>query len=262
MAVGGVDGDDVYLAADQFLGPFEKITGRANGGAHAQAALFVLGRVGVLQFLLNVLDRDQALERVVVVHHQQFLNAVSVQNAFGVFKRGADGNGDEPVAALRHPRRDRQMEIGFKAQVAIGEDADQMAALGRHRNAGDAELLHQFERVGDGLVGADGDGIDNHAALGALHAVDLLHLPFERHVAVNDADAALLGEGDGKVRLRHRVHGGADDRNLQRNPAGQQGAGVGLPGQNVAVRRLQENVVKSEAFLNLIGNHVSLQDSW
>jgi hypothetical protein len=203
-----------------------------------------------------------ALERIVVVHHQQLLHAVLVQNAFGVFERGADGYGDEPVPALRHAGRDGQMEIRLKAQVAIGEDADQVPAFGGHRNAGDAKLLHQFERVGDRLVGADGDGIDNHAALGALHAVDLLHLPFERHVAVNDADAALLGEGDGQVCFRHRVHGGADDRNLQGNPAGQQGAGVGLPGQNGAVRRLQENVVKGEAFLNLIGNHVSLQDSW
>ena len=35
------------------------------------------------------------------------------------------------------------------------------------------------------------------------------------HVAVDDADAALLRERDGQVRLGDRVHGGADDRNVK-----------------------------------------------
>ena len=50
----------------------------------------VLGGVGILQFLLNVLDGDQALQVVVIVHHQQLFDAMLVQNRFGFLERGAD----------------------------------------------------------------------------------------------------------------------------------------------------------------------------
>ena len=40
----------------------------------------VLGRVRVFQLLLDVLDGDQALQVVVVVHYQQLLDAVLVQD--------------------------------------------------------------------------------------------------------------------------------------------------------------------------------------
>ena len=49
---------------------------------------------------------------------------------------------------------------GDEAQVAVGEDADQ-AALARDRDPGDLEASHEFERVGDGLFGGDGDRIDD-----------------------------------------------------------------------------------------------------
>src|ERR1035438_5043785 len=64
------DGDYVHLARDQFLRAFHKIAGGADGRADAQASLAVLGGIRVLQLFLNVLDRDQVLEREVFVHHQ------------------------------------------------------------------------------------------------------------------------------------------------------------------------------------------------
>jgi hypothetical protein len=59
--------------------------------------------------------------------------------------------------------------------------------------------LDQRQRVGQRLVGMDGDRIDHHAALEAL---DPAHLdrPVPRcgQIAVDDADAAGLGHGDGQ----------------------------------------------------------------
>ena len=101
----------------------------------------------------------------------------------------------------------------------------------------------------------DGDRVDDHAALRAFHAIDFFGLPVDRHVAVNEADAALLRQRDGQVRFGDRVHGRADDGNVQRDVAREPGPCVGLCRDDVAARRHQQNVVKCEAFRDRFRNH-------
>ena len=124
MGVRRVDGQHVHFRADQLLRALQKIAGGSDGRAHAQTALGVLRRVRVLQLLLNVLDGDQTLEHVMVVHHQQLFDAVPVQDRLRLLQRGAHRNGNQVL--LGHHLRDRQIEARFKAQVAIGENADQL----------------------------------------------------------------------------------------------------------------------------------------
>src|SRR4029077_15841848 len=64
VAVGGVDGDDVDLTPHQFLCTLQKIAGCPDGCPNPQPALRILRAVGVLQLLLDVLDRDQPLENI------------------------------------------------------------------------------------------------------------------------------------------------------------------------------------------------------
>ena len=59
------------------------------------------------------------------VHHQKFLDAMLLQQALGLFERGADRNGDQIV--LGHHGADGLIEGFLKAQVAVGEDADEFA---------------------------------------------------------------------------------------------------------------------------------------
>ena len=193
--------------AHQLRRALQKIARRPDRSAHAQPALIVLAGVGILQLLLDVLDRDQALQLVLVVHHQQLFHAMLVQDQLGLFERGAHRHGDQVF--LGHHVADGNIGARLKAQIAIGEDAHQPLAL-RHRHAGDAVAAHHFERVGDQLVRADGDGIDDHAALRALHLVDFAGLVGDGKIAVHDADAALLRHGDGHARLGDRVHGRGD----------------------------------------------------
>ena len=68
--------------------------------------------------------------------------------------------------------------------------------------------LHQRQGVGQDRIGADGDGIDHHAAFEALDPADLLGLLFEGEILMDDTHAARLGHGDGQRRFRHRVHRG------------------------------------------------------
>ena len=50
------------------------------------------------------------------------------------------------------------------------------AAILHHRDAGNAVLPHQGERVGERRAGADGDRIDHHAGLELLDLPHLLRL--------------------------------------------------------------------------------------
>ena len=68
------------------------------------------------------------------------------------------------------------IDVGLEAQVAVGEDADQaafLAAVLGDRHARDAVAAHQLERLEDPGGGGERDRVDDHAALGALHAIHL-----------------------------------------------------------------------------------------
>jgi hypothetical protein len=187
----------------------------------------------------------RALERVLIVHHQQLLHAMMVQNLLRLLQRSAHRNGDQML--FGHHLRNRQIVARFKTKIAIGKNTDQFSALG-HRHARDAIPFHQLQRIRYFLVGRDGNRIDDHAAFAALHLVHFFSLALHGHVAVDDPDAALLRERNGQVRFRHRIHGRADNRNIQADAPGEASARVGVGRHHRAARRLQKYVVKSETF--------------
>ena len=250
--MGAVDGQQIHFALHHFLRALEEVAGGADGRAHPQPALRIFGRVGILQFFLNVFDRDQALEVVVVVNHQQFFHAVFVQNVLRVFERGSHRDGDEIF--LGHHFADGNVEAGLKAQIAIGENAHQFSVLG-DGHAGNFVLAHDFERVRNLGVRRHGDRIDDHAAFRALHFVHFVGLLLRRQVAMDDPDAALLGQRNRHVRFRDRVHGGADDGNVQPDIARELGLSVGQGGNDVGARGQQQHVVEGERLRDRKMNH-------
>ena len=112
-------------------------------------------------------------------------------------------HGDEIV--LGHQFGDALARIGGEAHVAVGQNADQLARLAvalralDHRNAGDAVVLHQLERLLQRRRRLDGQRVHHHAGFELLDLAHLRRLLFRLHVAVEDADAAGLRHGD-----RHR----------------------------------------------------------
>ena len=89
-----------------------------------------------------------------------------------------------------------------------------------------------------------GSGIGGAFAAVACILIILLGLALDRHVAMDQAEAALLRERNRQVRFGYRVHGGADDGDVQSDLAGNPGPGIGLRGDDVAAGRKQENVVE------------------
>ena len=94
----------------------------ANRRADAQPALQVLRRAWIFQLLLDVLNCDQALKVVGIVHDEQLLDAMLVQDFFRALKRRSDRNSDQ-ILFGHHPA-DRNIEARFKAEIAISQDPD------------------------------------------------------------------------------------------------------------------------------------------
>jgi hypothetical protein len=149
------------------------------------------------------------------VHDGQLLDLVPVEDALGLVEGRADRSGDEVTA--RHQRADRLGRVGLEPEVAVRKDADQDPVAVGDRDARDAVAGHQLERVGDAGVGREGDRLDDHPRLGALHLVDLRDLVLDREVAVDDADPADARQRDRQAGLGDRVHrrGHHRDRQLE-----------------------------------------------
>ena len=82
-----------------------------------------------------------------------------------------------------------------------------------------------------------------------LDLVDLLGLPLDRHVLVDDAQAALLGQGDGHLALGDRVHRRAEQGDVQPDALGEPRPHVALGGHDVAIARLEQHVVEGDSLV-------------
>ena len=203
--------------------------------------------------LFHVLDGDQADAAVLVVDHQQLFDAVLVQHPLRLVLADALAHRDEVF--VRHQFRDLLARVGGKAHVAVGENADQfaghaLAGAGDHRDAGKAVIGHQRHRVRQHGVGTDGQRIDHHAGFILLDLPHLGGLAVDVEIAVDHADAAGLRHGDRHPRFGDGVHRGSDDRDVERDGAGDVGADIGLGGQDVRKARFQKHVVERIGFAN------------
>ena len=245
MSVRRIDCQHIDLRAREVHGALEKISRRADGRAHEQAPLAVLGRARKLQLFLDVLDGDQSLEVEIGVDDQQLLNPVFLQEALGLFERRAHGHGHQIV--LGHDGADGLIEIFFKAQVAVRQDAHQ-ASPSRHRQSRDAVLAHDVHGVADGQLRRNRHRIDDHSALRALHPVDFLGLAIDAHAPVHEAESSLPRHGNRQARFGDGVHRGRNERNVQGNLAGQLRLRVDFGGQDRGFSRHQQHVVKRQSF--------------
>src|SRR2546429_317060 len=69
-------------------------------------------------------------------------------------------------------------------------------------------------------------------------------------------EPALLRHSDGRPRLGDRVHGGAEQRDVEPDATGQLGGDLGLARQEIRVCRYEQHVVEGEPF-NQLGGHAS-----
>src|SRR6266571_4007805 len=218
-----------------------------------KSAVLIFGGPRIFQFLLNVLDRDQPFQIELLIHHQQFFDAMTLQQALGFFERGSHRDGDQIL--LGHHAADGLLQIFLKAQIAIGENAHQLGAAG-HRESRYLILIHEIESMMHGMFRRNGHRVDDHSALRTLDAVHLFGLALEAHVAVDEAEPSLAGHGDRQMRLRNRIHRRGDHGNIQGDAASEAGARVRLGRKHRGFSRQQQNVVERQTFYD-VAFHVS-----
>ena len=137
----------------------------------------------------------------------------------------------------------RELAFGDEAQIAVGDDPQELVVPVDDGQAGDAVFRAQRVKLGDRRLGADRRRIVDHAGFGALDLADLLGLSLDGKVAVDDSDSALASHGDGHSGLGHGVHRGRNQRRFERKLAGQAARSVHLGGDDVGFTREQKDVV-------------------
>jgi len=232
--------------------PGSRPPGRRCGG-HAQTPQIVLRGERVPDSLLNVLDRYQALEPVVVIDHQQLLDAVSLKDCFGFVEGSAHGHGDQVV--FRHRLADRQIEPRLEPQIAIGENPHQMSVFLDDRDTRDPITFHHFDGFRDWMIGGHRNRIDYHSGLAAFYFVDFVALVIDGKILMNHSNAALLRDSDRQMRFSHSIHRRGRDRNIERDVARKASSCVGFCRKDAAASGNKRNVVKGESFRNVAGQH-------
>ena len=167
-----------------------------------------------------------------------------MQHFTRLLERRPDRRGDQIV--FSHSLGDRQIEARLEAEVAVGENADQFAVRIGDRHSRNLVLLHHLQRLGDRLPRAHGHRVDDHARFRALDLVDLLGLLLDGHVLVDDAQSTLLGHGDGQASLSDRVHGRAEDGDIEVDVPSEPGGGVDEVGMQFRLRGSQQHVVEGQ----------------
>ncbi len=88
--------------------------------------------------------------------------------------------------------------------------------------------------------------------LAAFHLVHLAGLLLNGHVFVDDAHAALPGDGNAHAGVGDSVHGGGHQRDVQPDFLCQLYRQIDVLGQHLAFVRHQQDVVKGQPFADIL----------
>ena len=173
-----------------------------------------------------------------------------MQQAFGLTH--IDGLVDRDEVFMGHQFGDFLLRIGGKANVPVGQNANQLSVAASvvagldNRNAGNLVVRHDLKCFSQFCGWRNCDRIDHHAGFELLHLCDLIRLFFRRKVAVNDTHATSLRHCDGKARFCDRIHRRRKYRDVQGQAARHTGRGIDLIGQNFGWTGAQQDVVKRQ----------------
>src|SRR2546426_1103398 len=143
----------------------------------------------------------------------------------------------------------------LELQVGVGDEANQAPGVSHDRDPRDAEPLHQAHRLTQRPVRPQGDRVQDHPRLAALHAVPLGPLAVDRHILVDHADPALARDRDRHLGFGDRVHRSGYEGDVEGNAAGEARAHVYVPRMYAREPRNEQNVVESESGSGAEGSH-------
>ena len=271
VAVRGGDGHGIHAAFHQGADvvenarPVEFAEGVARGGdrrAADQPELRVARglelRLALLRDALDIAHGDEPVQNVMVIQHQQLVDAEVFGEKFvgardGVLAQFLAGDG----ADLRAGREGLGNFLGGVARLhhMAGEQAEQLALVIHHREGAEPEflLVDQAQDIADEHVRRHFDGVLDEALHVVFHAADLGELLPLGHVVMDEAQPAVQRHGDGHARFGHGVHVGGHDGDVEVQAFGQAGVQLRVAGQDFGIKRGQGDVIEREAKLAVGG---------
>src|SRR5450830_752845 len=247
MAVGSVDHQHVNTSSNQQFNTFVVIRTDTDSGANAQFALIILAGKRVSSGFLNVLDSDQAAQLEIVVDHHHALKAVLVHQTLGFFQSGAILDIHQLVA-WRHLGTHFGVQLFFKAQVAVGDHADQAGTF-YYRETANAVRFRQGNHFANLHGRWNRDRVTHHTGFKTLDLGDFARLLLGSQVFVYDTDAAFLRNGNCQTRFCHCVHGRGNQRNVQMDIACQTRSKGSIFREDVRESRDEQHIVECQCFL-------------
>ena len=143
MAMGGVNYYSIGASIDQCLHAVECICCNANARGNPETAFLVLAGHRLILSLGDVLIGDKTHKAVVLVDDREFLDFVLLKNIGCGHEVGLLVGGNEVV--FRHNLIDRAVQTTFKAQVTVGNDANEPFVIVDNGNTTDMILRHNVK---------------------------------------------------------------------------------------------------------------------
>ena len=95
MPVGGIDHHHIHLFLDQQLHPFFQVSPHSHCCPYQQAPLGILGSIGEITRLLDILNRDQSLYHTFIIDQRQFFDLMLLQQLLGFLQADAHPGGHQ-----------------------------------------------------------------------------------------------------------------------------------------------------------------------
>ena len=131
-------------------------------------------------------------------------------------------------------------------QMVIFPSADQTAVAGCDGDPRDVVLSHDFASFGHRGVRWQGDRVDDDTVGAPFDLIYLFCLTAGRHIFMDHAQPAFLGERDSHGTFGDGVHGRTHEWDVQRDTLGQPRPNIDLGRNNIAVTGFDQHVVKRE----------------
>lgn len=241
----GIDENRINTGLNQGLSPFPEIFPNADRGPYSESSHGIFGGIEIAFPLLNILAGDQPHQMILVINQGQFLDPIVIQYAAGFVLSNLTMGRDE--------LRSRSHDIGNLAvgmldipNVTGRHHAFQFAFAADDGKSIDAFLLHdalEFLQCGPCL---HRERIADDHVLGSFDPGDHSCLIDDGAIPVNHPKSPFPGQSDGKFGLGDGIHRRGDHGNVQgdlvRKPRGE----VGIPRQNPAAARNQQDVIETE----------------
>ncbi len=225
-----IHANDVHTNFHQRLNPIKHIARDTNRPTDHQATKGIFAGIRIILHLHNILVGDQSDQLSILIDYRQFFNFMPLQNILRLLKRRTRRRGYQVFTG--HQIGNRPIVARLKTQVAIRQNADQLVFFIHNGNPANLKLLHQLQCIAYAGIHFQRHRIDDHAAFRALHVTNLLRLPLDGHVFMDNANAALARDCNRQPTIGHRIHRRRYNRNIQPYFSCEQRSGIHFTGQD------------------------------